>query len=152
MPKIGSGGGGSRLYGWATDTWTKLVASASGYLTVVLGAGTAAIGKLAANAGVDIGDVGYKPYTTAKSGQITVTTAGTAVVGTTEAGNLFAIKAHPDNTDVIWVGNDGANDVAATNGFPLKPGETIVLNVSNLNKLYFDADVSGEKACWIKLA
>jgi hypothetical protein len=100
---------------------------------------------------VDIGDVGYKAYTTVKSGQITVTTAGTAVVGTTESGNLFAIKAHPDNTDVIWVGNDGADDVSSANGFPLEPGETIVLNVSNLNKLYFDADVSGEKVCWVKL-
>ena len=99
-----------------------------------------------------IGDVGYEGYTTAKSGLITVGTAGTAVVGTTEAGNLFGIKAHPDNTDAVWVGNDGASDVTNANGFPLNPGETIVLNMANLNQVYFDADVSGEKACWIKLA
>jgi len=107
---------------------------------------------LPANAGVDIGNTGYKGYTTAKSGQITVTTAGTAVVGTTEAGSLFCIKAHPDNTDAVWVGQDGANDVTNANGFPLNPGETIVLNMANLNQVYFDADVSGEKVCWIKLA
>ena len=87
-----------------------------------------------------------------KSGQITVSAAGTAVVGTTEAGDMFAVKAHPDNTDAVWVGQDGAGDVTNANGFPLDPGETIVLNIANLNLVYFDADVSGEKVCWIKMA
>ena len=107
---------------------------------------------LAASSGTDVGSVGYRGYTTAKSGIITVTTAGTAVVGSTEAGSLFCLKAHPDNTDTVWVGQDGAGDVSSANGFPLDPGETIVLNMGNLNQVYFDADVSTEKVCWIKLA
>jgi hypothetical protein len=86
---------------------------------------------------------------TTLSGQITVTTAGTAVQGTSAFGNVFALKAHPDNTDVIWVGNV-SNDVASSNGFPLEPGETLMVQLGNLNELWVDADVNGEKLCWIK--
>ncbi len=90
----------------------------------------------------------------ARSGQITVATAGTAVQGTDQAGNLFAIKAHPDNTDTVWVGNDGAAspDVSSTTGFPLGSSDApLLLFVSNLNDLWFDSDVSGEIFCWIKI-
>lgn len=87
----------------------------------------------------------------ALSGQITVTTAGTAVQGTAQIGQLFAIKAHPDNTDSVWIGNDDAADVTSSNGFPLNPGETVVVMLGNLNQCFFDADVSGEKICWVRL-
>jgi hypothetical protein len=87
----------------------------------------------------------------ARSGLITVTTAGTAVQGTDQVGHLFAIKAHPDNTDTVWVGNDDAADVAATNGYPLNPGEAITVELGNLKDLYFDSDVNGEKICWLRL-
>lgn len=86
----------------------------------------------------------------ARSGVITVTTAGTAVRGTDIKGREFLIKAHADNTDTVYVGNDGSNDVAAANGFPLNAGEAIPLFADNLNDLWFDADVSGEKVAWIK--
>lgn len=84
---------------------------------------------------------------TVLTGQITVATAGTAVQGTSTAGARVAVKAHPDNTDTAWVGNDGADDVTNANGFPLNPGEGIVLP-GNLNQYWFDTDVSGEKICW----
>lgn len=85
----------------------------------------------------------------ALSGIITITTAGTAVQGpATPAGQPVAVKAHPDNSDTVWVGNDGAGDVANTNGFPLNPGEGVVLQ-GNLARYYFDADVNGEKLCWL---
>jgi hypothetical protein len=85
------------------------------------------------------------------SGLITVTTAGTAVQGGNVAlTNGVFVKAHPDNTDTVWVGNDGAGDVAATNGYPLDAGEFIVIQVDNLSDLWFDADVNGEKICWLK--
>jgi hypothetical protein len=86
---------------------------------------------------------------TTLSGQVTVTTAGTAVQGTDAAGNIFALKAHPDNTDAVWVGNV-SGDVTSSNGFPLEPGETLMVQVANLNELWFDADVNGERICWIK--
>lgn len=89
----------------------------------------------------------------ARSGQITITTAGTAQAGpSTPTGNAWAIKAHPDNTDTVWVGQDGADDVASTNGFPLDPGEGIVVQARALSELRFDADVSGEKFCWFQLS
>ena len=85
------------------------------------------------------------------SGQITVTTAGTAVQGTNIGlANGVYLKADPDNTDAVFVGNDGADDVTNANGFPLGVGETILVQVSNLNMLWFDADVSGEKICWLR--
>jgi hypothetical protein len=83
------------------------------------------------------------------SGQITVTTAGTAVQGPSVTGGKFILKAHPDNTDTVWVGNV-SGDVANTNGFPLDPGEALPVNVPNLNIFYFDADVNGEKICWVR--
>ena len=88
---------------------------------------------------------------TTRSGQVTVTTAGTAVQGTDMAGFLFSLVAHPDNTDTVWVGN-ASEDVANTTGYPLQPeGAPVVIQVGNLNQLYFDSDVNGEKICWLKL-
>lgn len=85
----------------------------------------------------------------AKSGLITVTTAGTAVQGpSTPAAAAVAVKAHPDNSDTVWIGNDGAGDVAATNGFPLNPGEGLIVP-GDLEAYWFDADVNGEKLCWL---
>jgi len=84
------------------------------------------------------------------SGQITVTTAGTAVQGTDAPGHTFALKPHHDNTDAIFVGNV-SGDVTNANGFVLETGETLIVQVANLNQLYFDADVNGEKICWMKL-
>ncbi len=87
----------------------------------------------------------------ALSGLITVTTAGIAVQGPVHAaGRRFAIKAHPDNTDTVWVGNDGAGDITSSNALPLNPGEGVVVGYT-LDSLWFDADVSTEKLCWLLL-
>ena len=84
-----------------------------------------------------------------RSGQITVTTAGTAVRGTdVPIHGWVYLQGHPDNTDVIWVGNV-SDDVAAANGFSLGAGERIALYLTNIKDLWFDADEDGEKACWI---
>jgi hypothetical protein len=85
------------------------------------------------------------------SNQITITTAGTAVQGPDIQGGAFIVKAHPDNSDTIWVGNDGDGDVTSSNGFPLDAGEGIILRTPNLNTYWFDADSSGDKACWLRL-
>ena len=86
------------------------------------------------------------------SGQITITTAGTAVQGpSAPTGSNFFLKAHPDNTNDVWVGNDGADDVTADNGFPLG-SEGLAIRVGSLDELWFDADTNGEKVCWYKLS
>ena len=60
------------------------------------------------------------------------------------------IKAHPDNTDTIWVGNDGADSVSATTGYPLNPGESVTVIVDGtLESVYAFADVTDEKLCWM---
>lgn len=83
------------------------------------------------------------------SGQITITTAGTAVQGPNIDGGNFWIKALPGNTGIIYVGNvDG--DVSSSNGFPLSAGEVIYCNISGLDALWFDASISGEKVAWFK--
>ena len=88
----------------------------------------------------------------ARAGQITVTTAGTAVQGTDIDGVLFSLVAHPDNTDTVWVGDDEAGDVTNANGYPLQPaGAPVVIQCQNLSELYFDADQNGEKICWLRL-
>lgn len=89
-------------------------------------------------------------YGEAVSGQITVTTAGTAVQGTAVVlNNGVWIKALAGNTGVVYVGNDGANDVTSANGFQLSAGDLILVQVRNLNELWFDAATNGDKLCWL---
>lgn len=84
------------------------------------------------------------------SGQVTVTTAGTAVQGPDVRGSMFAFKPHHDNTDAAFIGNVSL-DISNTTGFVLSVGETIVMSITNLNQLWFDTDVSGEKVTWLRI-
>lgn len=86
----------------------------------------------------------------ARSGQITVTTAGTAVQGTATAKYYgFYIRALSTNTGKVYVGNDGANDVTSSNGYELSAGDDIYIECQNLNELWFDSATNGDKFCWI---
>lgn len=87
----------------------------------------------------------------ARSGQIVVANAGAAVPGPEVAGTAWALKAHPTNTKPIWVGNDGADNVSPTTGFPLEPGEGLVVYGASLAQFRFAAEVNGEKCCWVRL-
>jgi hypothetical protein len=67
---------------------------------------------------------------------------------------MFSFVAHPSNTDTVWIGNDGAAspDVTNANGYPLLAGgSAVVLLINNLNEIWFDSAVNGEKICWVKL-
>ena len=87
------------------------------------------------------------------SDQITITTAGTAIQGTAIKGSIFLIQALPGNTGVTYFGNDGADDITATNGFPLpSAGPGVVMFVDDLSDLWFDAATNGDKVAWIRLA
>ena len=61
------------------------------------------------------------------------------------------IKAHPDNSGVIWIGNDGNDTVASGTGFPLSAGESavVVMDVENLNTLYVVANSPADQVCWL---
>lgn len=83
------------------------------------------------------------------SGQITVTTAGTAVQGTDIRGIAWLIRFISANTGLGYIGNNGSGDVASTTGYELSPGDQIYIEADNLNRFWFDTSVNGEKFCWV---
>jgi hypothetical protein len=87
------------------------------------------------------------------SGQKTVTTAGTAVnLGSQAVSHGILVKALTTNTDLVYVGNDGAGDVSSANGFPLSAGEVLIFeHVSNLSAIMLDSAVNGEGVAWLIL-
>jgi hypothetical protein len=116
-----------------------------------LAAGAAAIGKLAANSGVDIGDVDVTSVTlptTIYSGVKAVTAAGTdEVLAASQAlKSGVTVKAHSTNTGTIYVGPEG---VAAATGFRLAAGESVFVEVDNLADVCLDASVNGEGVSYI---
>ena len=96
---------------------------------------------------------GVNHQTAAISALVKVTTAGTAVVlGSQVIEGPLAIRAIAGNAGVVYIGNDSADDVAATNGFELSAGDTIVLSyVDNLASIYVDAANSDEYVTWLAL-
>jgi hypothetical protein len=82
------------------------------------------------------------------SGQVTVTTAGTSIqCPDIELSNGAYIKGLGDNTGKMYVWNATGD---GRTGFELSAGETIPVQVANLNMIWIDASVGGEKVCWIK--
>jgi len=92
-----------------------------------------------------------------RSGQITVTTAGTEVQGsdipayTKHQTGGFLIRALSTNTGKMYVGNDGNGAVSSTTGYELSAGDVIFVPCENLNELWVDSSVNGEKVCWIRV-
>lgn len=127
---------------------------------VKLAAGTAAIGKLTANSGVDIGDVDILSIATGSNiigrvghdvtgighGVKVVTTAGTDLaLATSTACKKVDIQAQTDNTSVIAVGGSGVDATVATGtGVLLYPGDVYSLEIDNLADVYIDSLVNGE--------
>lgn len=142
-------------------------------VNAALPAGTNAIGKLAANAGVTIGAVEIAAAqtlatvstvtavtsitnnvntvevapTTVLNGKTTVTTAGTRVVlAASTACKSVTIKALTTNTSFIYV---GSITVASTNGYQLLPGDSVSLDIANLTTVNIDSAVNGEGVTYI---
>lgn len=91
---------------------------------------------------VDFSQVGVIIPSTLASGVTNVTTAGTSVLlATSLIVKSVTIKALSTNTGIIYVGN---STVSAANGFQIKAGESISLNIANLNLINLDCSVSGE--------
>lgn len=89
----------------------------------------------------------------AMSGVNTVTTAGTAeALGTVSINGALMVKALTTNTGLAYVGNDGAGDVASTNGMPLAAGDAVIFNyVGNLSTIWIDVATNGEGVAWLAL-
>ena len=127
------------------------VCDASKFLKVVLQAGTAAVGKLAANSGVDIGDVDVTSMpmaTTLRNGQKYVTTAGTqvALASSTAIYHSVTIMAQAGNSGNIYIGD---SSVSSSNGYILDAGDTIEIQIANLSTIYVDSSVNGEGVSYI---
>ena len=146
----------------ANDSTGVLTVDNAGTFAVqsTLQAGSAAIGKLAANSGVDIGDVDVTSIsagtniigkvghdiTGGADGVTTVSSAGTDVVlGGNVVCKKIDIQAQTDNTGLIAVGFTGVDATEATGtGIILYAGDTYSLEMVNLNLIYIDSTVSGE--------
>jgi hypothetical protein len=78
--------------------------------------------------------------------EATVATAGTPVqlsdIPAAESVELV-IKAKRSNLGAIKVGESSAKALAGK--FTLEPGEAVKLRISNANKIYIDAEASGDK-------
>lgn len=85
--------------------------------------------------------------TTIFNGVTTVTTAGTRVtLASSQTVKSVTIKALSSNTGTIYVGNSG---VSSSNGFQLAAGDTISLDLANLNTVNIDASVNGEGVSYL---
>jgi len=58
------------------------------------------------------------------------------------------VKAFPNNSGNIYIGKD---DVSSNVGFVLAPGDSVTIDIDNVNKLYATSDIDGDKVCWIAL-
>tara|TARA_R100000808_G_C2152517_1_gene161991 strand:- start:1169 stop:1867 length:699 start_codon:yes stop_codon:yes gene_type:complete len=144
------------------DNGSSLTVDNGGTFAVqsTLQAGSATIGKLAANSGVDIGDVDVTSIsagtniigkvghdiTGGADGVKTVTNAGTdEALASSTACKKVDIQAQTDNTGLIAVGFSGVDATEATGtGIILYAGDTYSLEIDNLNSIYIDSTVSGE--------
>jgi hypothetical protein len=89
---------------------------------------------------------------TALTVQIAVTGAGTAVQGSDLAlKNGCYVYAHPSNTGLTYVGNTSGSVGTATGAVLASGGDgPLYFAVQNLNQLWFNAAVAGEKLFIVK--
>jgi len=152
--------GRMRMYNGASfdrvrgDTTNGLLVNLGANNDVSLNAGTNAIGKLAANSGVDIGDVDVTSSVSATldhGSNLDIDTTAEQITTTSFAAKFgVTVKAAVDNTDTVYIGNSDvtAGTTAATDGFPLEPGESITLPVNNSNLLYAIGAAANQKVFW----
>lgn len=111
------------------------------------------LAKLAANSGVDIGDVDVKTVgvpSTVRHGVKAVATAGTPVAlsSSQSLSGGVTIKAKMTNGGFIYVGFTGMT-AGASQGFELGSGDQIFVEVDNLASVLIDSSVSGEGVTFI---
>jgi len=82
------------------------------------------------------------------NGQVSVTTAGTAVALASSSVSIskVTIKANAGNTGDIFVGDSG---VTSSNGLILAAGESVDVSIDDLNKVYIDSATNGDGISYI---
>lgn len=88
------------------------------------------------------------PATTIFINQVTVTTAGTRVQlsGASTPIRSICVKALTGNTGKMYVGDV---TVASSNGYELPKDVSVCLDVNNINLIYVDSSVNGEKVSYV---
>lgn len=78
------------------------------------------------------------------------TDVGTTAVQLTETPTACVkgvlVKAFSTNSGIVYLGKSG---VTVDNGYELTAGETVVVEVDNVNKVYVIASAAGQKVSWI---
>ena len=89
----------------------------------------------------------------ALSGQKAIAAAGTAeALGSQLINGPLMVKALIANTNLMYIGSDGAGDVTSANGLQLAAGDVVVFDfVGDLATLWLDSAVNGEGVSWIVL-
>ena len=81
------------------------------------------------------------------NGKKSVTTAGTAVsLASSTTCKSVTVKALISNTGLIYV---GATGVSSSDGFELSAGDSLSLDISNLNLIYINSSVNSEGVSYI---
>lgn len=60
----------------------------------------------------------------------------------------IVVKAHKDNTGVIYVANDKLSSEDTYNSWPLTAGQSVGILTSNLNNIWVSADTNGDKVTY----
>lgn len=79
------------------------------------------------------------------------TSAVQIIVASTPAKIGVTVKAANSNTGTVYVGNSAgvtAGTADATDGFELAGGESVVIDIDNVNKLYAIASAASQKVYW----
>jgi len=89
------------------------------------------------------------PATSVIINQVTVTTALTRVqLASTTAIRSVCIKANHANTGKMYIGDI---TVAASTGYELPADVSVCLDINNLNLVYVDSSVNGEKVSYVAI-
>lgn len=122
----------------------KLAAGTASIGTVVLGAGSAEIGTLGASTN-NIGDVDVAsvamPSTVLAGKHAPSPAAATQLAASGSLTSGVTVKALAANTSTVFVGPSG---VTTTTGLELSAKESVFVEVDSLSKVYFIASVAGE--------
>ena len=93
-------------------------------------------------------DVSISPFMTGQSvGNITIDSDQPNHGGDVSLPNGIYLKARSTNTGLVFFGSDSGVD---SSDFELAAGETIPVQIQNLNELWFYSDTVGNQVCWIK--
>jgi hypothetical protein len=122
---------------------------------VITATDAGAAGRLAANSGVDIGDVDVTSAVSATldhGSNRDVDTAAEQITSTSFAAKFgVTLRADSANTGILYIGNSDvtAGTTAATDGIPLAAGDSITLPVSNSNIPYAIASANNQIIYWV---